>query len=129
MLPKNVISWFHIPTADFNRAVKFYSTILGNPINVMDFNGQKMGFFPMSGGPDSDGVGGSLMPPVTHDWQPPQNGTQVFLSCEGVMDAVLGRVEKAGGKILVPRTAMGDPGYFAFIQDTEGNKVGLHSKS
>ena len=142
-LTKNVVSWFHIPTSDFDRAVKFYSTILGNAINVMDFNGQTMGFFPMAGGPTSDGVGGALMPPMKDVkgmenlmWEPSKHGTQVFLSCEGVMDAVLGRVVAAGGKILTPRTAMGDspksgkadPGYFAWIEDTEGNKVGLHSR-
>jgi len=127
MLPKNVITWFHIPATDFDRAVKFYSTILGNKINVMDFNGQTMGFFPMAGGPESDGVGGAIMPAVK-GLKPANIGTQVLLSCEGTLDEVLGRVEAAGGKIVVPRTAMGDPGFFAFIQDTEGNQVGLHSK-
>ena len=126
MLPKNVISWFHIPVTDLPRAAKFYSAILGNEVKVMDFNGQAMGFFPMAGGPMGDGVGGALMPSVK-GLTPSNKGTQVFLSCEGTLDAVLGRVEKAGGTIVTPKTHMGEPGYFAFIQDLDGNQVGLHS--
>lgn len=126
MLPNNVISWFHIPVNDLARAAKFYSTILGNEVKVMDFNGATMGFFPMAGGMESDGVGGALMPAIK-GLAPAKVGTQVFLSCEGSLDAVLSRVEKAGGTIVTPKTHMGDPGYFAFIQDTEGNQVGLHS--
>lgn len=57
---KNVISWFDIPTEDFDRAVKFYSNILGKEIRVDSFMGQKLGFFPMEG---RDGVGGDLVPP------------------------------------------------------------------
>ena len=42
---------------------------------------------------------------------------------------VLDRVEGAGGKILMPKTAIGmDAGYFAMISDTDGNTVGLHSQ-
>jgi predicted enzyme related to lactoylglutathione lyase len=46
---KNVITWFDIPTEDFDRAVKFYSDILGNEIRVDTFMGRKLGFFPMEG--------------------------------------------------------------------------------
>jgi predicted enzyme related to lactoylglutathione lyase len=39
-------------------------------------------------------------------------------------------VEPAGGKVLVPKTAIGmeGAGHFAMISDTEGNTVGLHSQ-
>jgi hypothetical protein len=43
--------------------------------------------------------------------------------------AVLDRVEGAGGKVLMSKTATTmDAGYFALIADTEGNTVGLHSR-
>jgi predicted enzyme related to lactoylglutathione lyase len=125
MLPKNVISWFQIPTLDFARALKFYSTILGNEIKVMDFNGQTMGFFPMSG--DMQDVGGNLMPPMP-DNIPSKSGTTVFLACDGQLDEVIARVVPAGGAILMPKGSLGEPGFVAVIQDTEGNRVGLHSK-
>jgi len=126
MLPKNVINWFQIPTKDLKRAAKFYSTILGNEVKISTFNGATMGFFPMEGGMESDGIGGCLMSPMEDD-APSKTGTCIFLACDGQLDAVIGRVEKAGGKVTVPKMHLGDPGYMAIIEDTEGNRVGLHS--
>ncbi len=40
----------------------------------------------------------------------------------------LSRVEGAGGKVLVPKTNIGEGmGYYALFIDSEGNRVGLHS--
>lgn len=120
---KNAIAWFDIPTEDFDRAVKFYSEILGKEIRVDTFMGQKLGFFPMDG---VDGVGGDLVPPGMGN-KPSANGTRVYLSCEGMIDEIIGRIAKAGGKIVTPKTQIGDMGWIAMIMDTEGNAVGLHS--
>ena len=59
--------------------------------------------------------------------KPYANGTRVYLSCQGIIDEVIGRVEKSGGKIVTPKTKIGDMGWIAMIMDTEGNSVGLHS--
>jgi predicted enzyme related to lactoylglutathione lyase len=40
-------------------------------------------------------------------------------------DKVLAKVEKMGGKILMPRTEINGVGLVAIIQDTEGNGIGL----
>ncbi len=122
MLPKNVVTWFHIPARDLKRAAAFYSAVLGNEVKVVDFNGVSMGLFPMSG--DKTCVGGALVSMPT--LAPSKTGTQVFLSCEDSLDAALSRVVSAGGKIVNPKEHIGEPGYFAFIEDTEGNVVGLH---
>ena len=120
---KNAAVWFDIPSSDFDRAVKFYSEILDSPIKVTDFMGQKMGMFPM----DQDGdVGGALMPPDT-GLVPSKNGSRVYLSVEN-LDAILPKVEPAGGKILKSKFPVGqDNGFIAIIEDSEGNTVGLHS--
>lgn len=120
---KDVITWFDIPTEDFDRAVKFYSDILGQKVRVDTYMGQKLGFFPMEG---QEGVGGDLVPPGMGN-KPSANGTRVYLSCQGILDDVLGRVEKAGGKIIAPKFKIGEVGWIAVIMDTEGNAVGLHS--
>jgi uncharacterized protein len=44
-----------------------------------------------------------------------------------VLEAVVDRVEEAGGRVLLPRFEMGERGVAAFIVDTEGNKVAFHS--
>jgi len=43
------------------------------------------------------------------------------------IDVPLGRIEKAGGKILLSKTSIGENGFIAHFTDTEGNKVSLHS--
>jgi len=43
------------------------------------------------------------------------------------LSIALSKVESAGGKILLPKTAIGPNGFMAHILDTEGNKVALHS--
>lgn len=121
---KNVITWFDVPTSDFNRAIKFYSEILGEEIKVDDSMGQKLGLFPMER--DMTAVGGDIVLP-DDSFKPGSNGTRVYLNCAGKLDDVIGRVVKAGGKIVREKTDIGDPGYIAMIQDTEGNIIGLHS--
>ena len=46
------------------------------------------------------------------------------------MDASLADAEGAGGKILLLKTGLVemDPGYTAWIEDMEGNRVGLYGK-
>jgi uncharacterized protein len=120
----NVIVWFDVPTLDFDRAVKFYSDILGAPVKVDVFSGEKLGFFPMEG---QDGVGGDIVPPDP-GYKPSTQGTRVYLNCADKLDEVAARVPKAGGKIVQPKFPIGDGsmGYIVMIVDTEGNQVGLH---
>ena len=41
---------------------------------------------------------------------------------------ILDKVEKNGGKIIIPKTHHADEiGFFAIFLDSEGNKIGLHS--
>ena len=117
----NVVVWFDVPTNDFDRGVKFYSDILGAPVRVQEYEGQKLGFFPMEG----EGSGGDIVPPGFGN-NPSSTGTRIYLNCEGKLDEVLRRVEKSGGKVVQQPFQIPD-GRIAVIEDTEGNTVGLHS--
>ena len=46
------------------------------------------------------------------------------------VDSFALRSEKrfAGGKVVMPKTDIGPPGFIALVRDTEGNVVGLHSE-
>jgi hypothetical protein len=56
--------------------------------------------------------------------KPGATGLRVYLSVD--IDSFLSKVEEAGGKILTPRSSMGEYGFWALIEDSEGNQVGLH---
>jgi uncharacterized protein len=119
---RNAIAWVEIPTFDFDRAVAFYSNILIDSFRIDDSLGVKLAFFPMEAG----GVGGDIVPP-TDNYRPSSNGDgpRIYLSCEDKLDQVLSRVAGAGGTILKEKYAVGDLGFVAIIQDTEGNHIGL----
>jgi uncharacterized protein len=117
----HALNWFEIPAIDIQRAVRFYSTVLGVKLEI----GPASPGYQMAVIPHADGVGGALI--QGESYAPSSDGTVVYLACGPDLRPTLGRVEAAGGKILVPRTDIGENGFFAFILDTEGNKVGLHS--
>lgn len=120
----NAINWFEVPTTDLDRATKFYETILGTEMIKVEMGGFPMHMFPAD---METGVGGHLASPG--DGAPGENGSLIYLNCNGKIDDVLGRVEAAGGAVMLPKTHIGDPGYIAFIRDSEGNKIGLHSSA
>jgi hypothetical protein len=37
-------------------------------------------------------------------------------------------VEAAGGKIIRPKISIGDYGFIALAEDSEGNMIGMHSQ-
>ena len=41
------------------------------------------------------------------------------------LDAALKRVEESGGRVAMPKTQIGEHGFYALISDTEGNTVGF----
>ncbi len=118
----NAISWVEFPANDFQRACKFYSTILDGKIEEMETPDGKMGFLP---GATPDGVGAAVV--KWEGYTPSSTGTCAYLNGGEDLSKVLGRVEKAGGKIVTPKTDTGMNGFMAHFIDTEGNHVGLWS--
>lgn len=119
---KNSINWFEIPVTDFTRAKKFYETILGAEIMEMPFPDGKYGIFPSD---MQSGVGGGLA--QGEGFTPSDKGTVVYLNGGEDLSVSLGKVESAGGKVVLPKTSIGENGFMAHFIDTEGNRVALHS--
>lgn len=119
----NSLNWFEIPVTDINRAKAFYETIFEISMEVQNMDDAEMAFFPFS--PGSGKANGSLAKSPMH--KPSTEGTIVYLNANPNMDAVLNKVENAGGKVITPKTAIGEHGNIAFIIDTEGNNIGIHS--
>jgi predicted enzyme related to lactoylglutathione lyase len=117
----NSLTWFEIPTIDLDRATKFYETVMATTLKREVF-GYPLAMFPAS----REGVTGALVDAPGR--KPGPAGTMIYLNCEGELDAAAGRVEAAGGEVLIPVTAVpGGFGRFALIKDSEGNQVSLHS--
>ena len=116
------VSIFEIPATDISRAVNFYQTILGIKIEKMDFPGMEMGIFPY----EEQVVTGVII--KGEGYQPSADGVTLYLNGGQDLQVILDKVEKNGGKILVPKSPHADEsGYFAIFIDSEGNKMGLHS--
>jgi predicted enzyme related to lactoylglutathione lyase len=114
-----VAAWFDIPVVDMGRAINFYEQVTGQKLKRMHVaSGKETALF------ESDGC--LFLAPED---KPSHFGSRIYLSADPNMDAWLKRIEVAGGKVLVPRTSIGgDRGYYAYFEDTEGNRIGLHAK-
>jgi predicted enzyme related to lactoylglutathione lyase len=115
------IVWFEIPADDLSRAKKFYKGLLGWEINA--FPGMKDYWHIDTGGPDATPDGG-LMKRVC----PEHQGITTYVHVESV-DKSAAKVEKLGGKICKPKTAVPEMGYFAICVDTENNVFALWERN
>ena len=116
------INWFEIPSADFARAVKFYETIFDSKLKVEQFGESPMGIFTAQ---DGNSVGC-----VVHGEQyvPNENGPVLYLDATPAIDAVLARIGKAGGRVLMEKMELPrNLGFIAHFRDTEGNRLALHA--
>jgi uncharacterized protein len=122
----NVLNWFEIPVTDYSRAKKFYENIFGIQMMDQEMGPFKMGFFPYDPG------SGKLSGAICHGegYTPSMTGPVIYFNANPDMQTVLDKVEKAGGKVLMPKTQITpEIGYMAFLADSEGNKVALHSQN
>ena len=121
----NAVSWFEIPVTDMDRAVSFYNTILGTKLDTdtPGPDGYKMAMIPVN--LEAGDIGGALI--RGEGYVPTHQGALVYLNGGDDLSVALGKVEGAGGKVLMPKTGIGEDGFYAYFEDSEGNKVGLHS--
>jgi len=123
---KSAISWFEIPATDLNRATKFYETIFGISLIPMDLPNIKMRMFPVED--QMTDIGGAVVDSGGFHKPSATDGPLIYLNGNPDVQNVLDKVEKAGGKITVPKTEISpEYGFMAVIIDTEGNRIGLHS--
>jgi uncharacterized protein len=113
--------WFEIPADDLERAKKFYGALFGwniAPFPGMTAPGAENYLHIDTGGPDASPDGGLMK--RAHPQQPITN----YVSVPSVTK-FMAKVEKLGGKVCAPKTAVPQMGYFAVCQDTEGNTFAL----
>jgi predicted enzyme related to lactoylglutathione lyase len=117
----NQIVWVDIPVKDLDRAIRFYSTVLGAPVKKEQFPEMEIGIFPH----DEGEVGGCLF--KREGEEPSTQGPLLYLNANGRLDEAIAAVEANGGKVTQAKHPIGPYGFRAIIQDSEGNRVALHS--
>ncbi|ORY65089.1 Glyoxalase/Bleomycin resistance protein/Dihydroxybiphenyl dioxygenase [Pseudomassariella vexata] len=125
------ICWLEIPVTDVRRAIAFYRAVfdwcckdesMPHPLDSIQavhffMNGTLNGAFLVMFPEDLVKTAGSK-----------GSGRQSALAtyCVADIEETLRKVEKAGGAVIVPKTAIGgDMGSFARFVDTDGNLQGI----
>lgn len=126
-MKSNPVGWFEIYVQDMPRAKAFYEAVfqgaleeLKNP-NPEEFPDMEMWAFPMS--MEGYGTPGAL---VQMKGRPSGGSTLVYFLCEDCSIEAQ-RAASHGGKIFKEKTSIGEHGFIAMVEDTEGNMIGLHS--
>lgn len=124
--PTHALNWFEIPVRDLDRAQRFYEALLQRPLQREAMGPEiTLAVFPYAQG---SGAGGCLKagPGV----EPAGHGTIVYLDAGARLDDTVARLAAAGGQLLQPRIDLPDGmGAFVHVQDSEGNRVGLHAQA
>ncbi|MDH5232986.1 MAG: VOC family protein [Gammaproteobacteria bacterium] len=123
----NVAVWFEIPALDLQRAKTFYQEVFAVELTPEQMGDFKLELFPDPSNDETRIVSGALV--KGEGYQPNANGSVVYLNGGKDLDKPLSKIEKNGGKVLIPKTHLGEAiGFIALFSDTEGNRLGLHSK-
>ena len=120
----NPVNWFEIPVSDIDRAKSFYEAILGIELALNEMGVMKMAWFPMTMG--AAGAAGTLA--KGEGYTPSKSGSLVYFHVDSIEDT-LKKIEKQGGKMLLPKTNIGEYGHIAHFEDSEGNRVALHENA
>jgi uncharacterized protein len=108
---------FEIPSDDPERLANFYRKAFGWKIEK--WPGPMEYFMVNTGAEGQPGINGGMMRK-----QSPVTGTTNTIGVESV-DAAVTAVQGAGGKLIMPKTPIPTVGYFAYLQDPEGNIFGV----
>ena len=121
----HTINWFEVPVTDIARATTFFETLMDVTLEKMDYGPHKMAMFPADKNTETMTVHGSLI--QGEGYTPSTNGTVLYFNGGNDLSIALNKVETAGGKVTMPKTAIGENGFIAMFEDTEGNRLALHS--
>lgn len=118
----NPVFHFEIPVVDLDRAVRFYEAVFGVEFERRTVDGYDMAFFPRAEG----GAGASGALAKGDVYRPTHDGAILYFDVADI-DEVLRRADTEGAKVLYGKTDVGEAGYVAEIEDSEGNRIALNA--
>lgn len=116
----NPVFHFEVPVTDIDRAVAFYEGVFGFELRRERVDGYEMAFFPRSD--SSPGASGALA--LGDVYKPSKEGAIIYFDVPDI-DAVLARATERGAKILYDKKDIGEAGFVAEFEDSEGNRIAL----
>ncbi|KAM3101733.1 VOC family protein [Phormidesmis sp. 146-12] len=121
---RNPVGYFEIPVNDLDRAISFYEKVFGYTFERASVDGNEMAWFPIH--KDVPGISGALA--KGESYTPTTKGSLVYFSTDNI-DDTLSKANLSGGRTLYPKTSIGELGWVAEFEDSEGNRIALHSQS
>ena len=121
------IVYFQIPSDDIERSKKFYNQLFGWKIDKSPESNTPKGMENWSI-TTTDHNGNEALGGGMSKRQMPQQQITNFIDVKSV-DEYISKVERLGGKIVVPKTAVPGMGYYAVCLDTENNSFGIFESS
>jgi uncharacterized protein YbjT (DUF2867 family)/predicted enzyme related to lactoylglutathione lyase len=121
---QNLVHWFEVPVKDMKRAQSFYEHVFEVKLSLNELGPLKMAMFPMNVG--APGATGTLV--KNEAYEPSHKGTNIYFTVKDI-ERTLARVTDKGGKVLNPKKNIGEYGFTAHFEDSEGNRIGLHAMS
>lgn len=119
---KNPVRYFEIPVTDMERAMRFYASVLRVDFERTAIDGNDMALFPFDAG--ASGITGALA--KGESYTPGRQGVRIYFSVDDI-DETLARAQSAGGRVLYPKTSIGELGWVAEFEDSEGNCIAIHA--
>jgi hypothetical protein len=120
----NPVVYFEIPVRDVERAMKFYRAVFEFEFKKTDIDHNEMALFPFAAG--GEGITGALA--KGDIYIPTKEGVLIYFNTDDI-EKNLELAVNNGGKMLYPKTSVGELGFVAEFEDCEGNRIALHSKN
>ena len=114
--------WVDIPALNLDRAIAFYSAVMGVKVSKDAGPGFSMGIFPH----ENDTIGGCIYVPEDGA-RPSGSGPLIYLNATGRLKAAVAEVKNHGGEVVQEIHQIGPHGFRAVVLDSEGNRVALHA--
>lgn len=119
---ENPVVYFEIPVTNLDRAIAFYEKVFEGKLERVSIDGNEMALFPSD--KSVGGITGALA--MGESYIPGRQGVRIYFSVASI-ENTLEKVEKIGNKILYPKTSVGELGWVAEFEDSEGNCIALHA--
>jgi predicted enzyme related to lactoylglutathione lyase len=115
---------FHIPVNEMDRAKKFYTDIFGWEIEEIEKHKNYQLVTTVATDENDIPIEPGAINGALYVRETPEEYPEITIEVSSI-DDYLKKIEEAGGKLVTPKTPVGDFGFYAEVLDTENNTIGL----